>query len=99
LTLVAGGTLTEILTDSASVLVPATRSEVETALMSLKSAALLSGFRGAPPANITAILNAVEAIQNYVLANADSLEEVEVNPLICTPTDAIAADALMRTSQ
>jgi acyl-CoA synthetase (NDP forming) len=99
LTLGAGGTLTEILTDSASVLVPATRSEVETALMSLKSAALLSGFRGAPPANITAILNAVEAIQNYVLANADSLEEVEVNPLICTPTDAIAADALMRTSQ
>jgi succinyl-CoA synthetase beta subunit len=43
-----------------------------------------------------AILNAIAAIQNYVLANADGLEEVEVNPLICTPTDAIAADALIR---
>ena len=42
------------------------------------------------------ILDAIEAIQNYVLANVDGLEEVEVNPLICTPTDAIAADALLR---
>jgi acyl-CoA synthetase (NDP forming) len=96
LTLGAGGTLTELLADSASLLIPATRTEIETALLTLKSAKLLTGFRGVPHADMPAILNAVEAIQNYVLANADGLEEVEVNPLICTPTAAIAADALLR---
>ena len=69
---------------------------METALGSLKSAKLLNGFRGAPAAHMPSILDAIEAIQNYVLANADGLEEVEVNPLICTPSDAIAADALLR---
>lgn len=96
LTLGAGGTLTELLTDSASLLIPASRADIETALGGLKIVKLLHGFRSAPAANIPAILNAITAIQNYVLANADGLEEVEVNPLICTPTDAIAADALIR---
>ena len=77
-------------------LIPATRGDIEAGLQSLKSAKLLNGFRGAPAADMQAILDAIAAIQNYVLANADGLEEVEVNPLICTPTDAIAADALIR---
>lgn len=96
LTLGAGGKLTELLTDSASMLIPATRADMESALKTLKSAKLLKAFRGAPAADIPSVLNAIEAIQNYVLANADGLEEVEINPLICTPTDAIAADALIR---
>ncbi|MEJ6709060.1 MAG: acetate--CoA ligase family protein [Amylibacter sp.] len=96
LTLGAGGTLTELLNNSASVLVPAKRADIQAALLSLKSAKLLTGFRGAPAAHMPSILDAIEAIQNYVLANVDGLEEVEVNPLICTPTDAIAADALLR---
>ena len=96
LTLGAGGTLTEVLTDTTSMLIPATRDDIDAGLQSLKSAKLLNGFRGAPAADMQAILDAIAAIQNYVLANADGLEEVEVNPLICTPTDAIAADALIR---
>lgn len=96
LTLGAGGTLTEVLNDTTSMLIPATRDDIDAGLQSLKSAKLLNGFRGAPAADMQAILDAIAAIQNYVLANADGLEEVEVNPLICTPTDAIAADALIR---
>lgn len=96
LTLAAGGTLTELLQDSASLLVPASRAEVQTALTRLKAAKLLSGYRGAPAADMDAILDAVDALQAYVLANAETLEEVEINPLICTPTRAVAADALIR---
>ena len=29
-------------------------------------------------------------------AEATGLEEIEINPLLCTPNDAVAADALMR---
>ena len=43
-----------------------------------------------------AIVNAVLAVQAYVTANATRLDEVEINPLICTPTRAVAADALIR---
>lgn len=96
LTLGAGGTLTELLGDTASLLIPSPRDAIETALGTLKINALLQGYRNGPAAHIPAILDAIEAVQNYVLANAQGLEEVEVNPLICTPTDAIAADALLR---
>ena len=96
LTIGAGGTFTELLGDTISLLVPAAREDIETAIQDLKIHKILTGFRGAPPAHMPSILNAIEAIQNYTLANANGLEEVEVNPLICTPTDAIAADALLR---
>lgn len=96
LTIAAGGTLTEILSDSASLLVPASPESIRAALTSLKIAPLLTGYRGARPANIDAILQAIDALQAYVLANLDSLQEAEINPLICTPTRAVAADALIR---
>jgi len=96
LTLAAGGTLTEVMEDSASVLLPATDTMIEAALNSLRVAKLLDGYRGAPPADRTAILRAIRAVESYVLAKAEGLEEIEINPLLCTPVDAIAADALMR---
>lgn len=96
LTVAAGGTLTEILQDSASVLVPASRAALIEALGRLRIAPLFAGFRGKPAADMEAILTAIDAIQSYVLANADRLAEVEVNPILCTPTRAVAVDALIR---
>lgn len=94
LTLAAGGVLTELLSDSASLLVPASREEVRATLISLKVHALLTGYRGGPPSDFDAILDAVMAIQDYV---AETLPlEVEINPLLCGPDGAVAADALIR---
>lgn len=95
LTLGAGGTLTELLDDSTSLLVPSSRDAIERALSGLKIAKLLDGHRGKMPADRRTILDAVEAVQAYVIANADNVVEVEVNPLIATPEDAIAVDALI----
>nr|WP_275116197.1 acetate--CoA ligase family protein [Aliiroseovarius subalbicans] len=96
LTLAAGGTLTELLKDSVSLLVPVTPEAIKQALTRLKMWKLLTGYRGAPAADLASILDAVAAVQAYVLANASRVEEVEVNPLICTPTRAVAADALIQ---
>lgn len=96
LTLAAGGILTEMMSDSTSLLMPASDACLRVALDSLKIAPLLQGYRGAPPANINAILQAINALQAYVLANLGSLQEAEINPLICTPTRAVAADALIQ---
>ena len=99
LTLGAGGTMTDVLRDRASLLIPATRAEVTARLKDLNIAPLLEGFRGNPPVDLDALLAAIDAAQAYVLANAERVEEVEINPLICTQDNAIAADALIRKAQ
>lgn len=96
ITLAAGGILTELLQDSVSILLPTTKKLLKQTLSRLKIAPILSGYRGQPCADIEALLDAIEAILAYVLANLDTVEEVEVNPLIVTPTRAVAADALIR---
>ena len=96
LTIGAGGTLTELLEDTGHLLLPTSADSVKQCLMERKVAKLLTRYRGQPAADIDAIVMAVLALQDYVLANAGAVQEVEVNPLICTPTAAIAADALIR---
>ncbi|MGI9419121.1 MAG: acetate--CoA ligase family protein [Geminicoccaceae bacterium] len=95
LTLGAGGTLTELLHDSASLLIPSSRNAIEQALSTLQITRLLQGYRGRTIADPRRVLDAILAIQAYVVANADSVLEVEINPLLITPEDAIAADALI----
>lgn len=95
LTLAAGGTLTELFDDKTALLVPAGRADLHRALQTLRIAPMLAGYRGQPAANIDAILDAVMALQDFVTQTLP--QEVEINPLICTPATAIAADALIRT--
>ena len=99
LTLAAGGVLTELLADSVSLLVPASDDSVKQALTRLKCHKLLAGYRGKAAANMVAVVAAIAAVQAYVIANAARVEEVEVNPLLCTPTRAVAVDALIRIAQ
>ena len=96
LTIGAGGVWTEILRDTQSLLLPVRAQGIAEALGRLRIAPLLAGYRGAPAAASAAIIDAVLALQAYVIAHADDVAEAEINPLICTPTRAIAADALIR---
>jgi acyl-CoA synthetase (NDP forming) len=96
ITIGAGGLFAELLKDTASILMPASRNRLNQTLNRLKLAKILNGYRNQPAGNIDALLDAVEAIQSYVLANLDTIEEVEVNPFILTQTRAVAADALIR---
>ncbi|MEM7440851.1 MAG: acetate--CoA ligase family protein [Pseudomonadota bacterium] len=98
LTLGAGGVLTELMQDSVSLLVPASAEAVADALKELRIHRLLEGYRGKPTANIAALIKAIMAVQDYTLQTSNGLEEVEINPLICTPDRAVAADALIRRS-
>ncbi|MEM9582217.1 MAG: acetate--CoA ligase family protein [Pseudomonadota bacterium] len=96
LTLGAGGTLTELWNDTVSMLVPVTSQQIDAALDSLRIAPVLRGYRGRSATDRAAIIDAVLAIQCYVVANASCVAEVEVNPLLCTATSAIVGDALIR---
>ena len=93
----AGGVLAEPLDDSAVLLPPFTREDVETALESLKVSQLLKGFRGQPAADIPAVVDIVMGLGRFALERTD-LCELDINPLIVRPqgSGALAADALIR---
>ena len=95
LTIGAGGVMTEILMDVATRLVPVTAQDVRAALTELRLYPVLRGYRGSPGINIDALIQAVLGVQSFVLETAAHLEEVEINPLICTPDRAVAVDALI----
>ena len=96
LTVGAGGVMTELWQDTQSLLLPASRDDIRAALDRLRIAPLLHGFRGKPAVQIDAVLDAIEAVGRFVEAHADRLEEIEINPLMATPSRTVAVDALMR---
>ena len=99
LTLAAGGVLTEVLQDRVSLILPVEKHALRSALDQLKIARVLAGYRGKPAANRDAIVDAILAVQDYVIAHCDQVEEVEINPLIVTEKGAVAADALIKKGE
>ena len=95
LTLGAGGTQTELLQDTASLILPVDEAMVDSALSKLRCAPLFDGYRGAQPIDRKSLWQAIVAVQNYVIAHHGQVQEIEINPLICTHTRAIAVDALI----
>ena len=96
LTIGAGGILTELLADTITCMIPASEADIRAALAGLKTAALLTGYRGRSHANLEAVVSACMALQAYVAEVDDRLEELDINPLMVTPHRAVAADALIR---
>ncbi|MFO1035751.1 MAG: acetate--CoA ligase family protein [Geminicoccaceae bacterium] len=94
----SGGVLTELLSDRAVLLLPTTRQAVEAAIAGLHFAPLLHGFRGGPEGDVEAAVDAALAVAEFAVANADTILELDVNPLLVRPVGrgAVAADVLLR---
>lgn len=92
----AGGVLVELLKDSRSLLLPTTDDAIRHAVLSLRSAVLLQGFRGREVADMDALVAAIRAVADYACANAGQLLELDVNPLLVNAQGATAVDALIR---
>ncbi len=94
-----GGVLTEIVADTRIILLPADAPEIRRSIFSLKAAALLTGHRGKPEADINAIVDTVLAVQNFAIGHTGKLIELDINPLLVMPDGAVAVDALIRLEQ
>ncbi|NUT77450.1 acetate--CoA ligase family protein [Pseudomonas sp. C1C7] len=92
----AGGILVELLKDSRSLLLPTTDGAIRQALLSLRSAALLQGFRGREAADLDSLVSAIRAVADYACENAAQLLELDVNPLLVGAEGTTAVDALIR---
>ena len=98
LTIGAGGTLAELLDDTASLLLPASAGDVRRALRGLRIWPMLAGHRGRPAAAVEAVIEAIDAL-GALVRDDRSIIEMEINPLIVTNEAAVAADALMLVAE
>jgi acetate---CoA ligase (ADP-forming) len=91
-----GGIMAEILGDTRLIVPGLTHEAIVSELLQLKSAAVLSGFRGSPKLDIGAAAGVIERLAALIKANP-SIRELDINPLIVYPEGegAIALDCLM----
>ena len=71
LTLGVGGVLTELVRDVAHLLLPSDGAEIRRALLGLRCAPLLTGYRGAPPADLDRAVDVVGQVAELVLSRPE----------------------------
>ena len=95
-----GGVLVEVLGDVSFRVPPFSRDEAARMVGELRGTALLDGVRGAKPADVDALLDAIMNLQRLAMDLAgpnapDGIAEVDINPLVVRPRGAVALDALV----
>jgi len=90
-----GGTAVELLDDVSIRLAPVSRAEALAMLHGLRGAALLNGFRGAPPADVSALADVVVALSHLAVDHQDRIDAIDINPLLVSDAGAVAVDAMV----
>jgi acetyltransferase len=92
-----GGTTVELFGDVAHGPAPVDETEAVRMIRSLRSARLLSGFRGAVPIDLAPVAKLVAALSRAALTLANQVAEFELNPVILHADNSglTVADALL----
>ena len=90
-----GGVLTEVLEDVALAHAPVSEAQALQMLARLRGAKLLDGYRGEQPVDRAAIASVIARLSVLAAANADTIDSIEINPLLARPEGAVALDALI----
>jgi acyl-CoA synthetase (NDP forming) len=91
----AGGVLIEMLKDRRFALPPFGATEARRFLDGLSLRPLLDGKRGAKPADIGALAQALSRFSVLAADLGDLIAEADVNPLVAGPEGSVALDALV----
>jgi acyl-CoA synthetase (NDP forming) len=86
---------TEVLADHTARLTPLTDTDADRLIHSIRSAPLLLGHRGSPPADLAALRDLLLRVSRL----ADDLPEVtelDLNPVIARPDGAYVVDARIK---
>jgi len=92
-----GGIFAEIFKDVALQPAPVDEAQATAMLQSLKAFPLLDGARGRPKADVPAAAQAIVALSRFAVRHADSVSEIDINPLVVLDQGrgAHALDALL----
>lgn len=88
-----GGTSVEIYRDVILKMVPLSRQDSLTMIRSLKGYKLLDGYRGAEPVDIEKLADILVNFSSLVMALKDEIESIDINPLLCSASQCVVADA------
>ncbi|MEW1644067.1 acetate--CoA ligase family protein [Streptomyces sp. NPDC091219] len=89
-----GGVLAELWQDVAVELAPVDRRTAAGMLDRLRSRRLLDGWRGQPPVDLDALIDAVVTVSETIAASP-GLADIEINPIRVGSEGALAVDALV----
>ena len=92
-----GGIFVELLGQVAFRLVPLGETDIDILLANRLVARALNGLRGDPPANRDSLKAVIRALSAFGTRRniAESITEIEINPLIATARGVVALDALV----
>ncbi|MGC9221631.1 MAG: GNAT family N-acetyltransferase [Solirubrobacteraceae bacterium] len=91
----AGGVTAELMGDVTVRITPLTDADAHEMVRSLRTFPLLDGFRGATPCDVSAVEDILSRISTLALAHPE-IAELDLNPVIVTPSGALASDARVR---
>ena len=95
LTIAEGGIYTELANDKITIALPARDEDILAGLQSLRCWPKALGYRGQPACDITKVTALVQATAGLYQRHGGALSEIEMNPVIATPSRVVAVDALI----
>ncbi len=78
----AGGVEAELIEDTGCRPLPVTRSEIVTMLGEVRTLRVLHGYRGAPPADVPALVRTITGVARLAESLGDRLVSLDVNPIV-----------------
>ncbi len=88
-----GGTGVEIYKDISLRMAPLSQRDTESMIRCLKAHQLLEGYRGAEPVNSKELTRLLKTFSDVVMDLEKEIESVDLNPVICSSTRCVVADA------
>jgi acetate---CoA ligase (ADP-forming) len=90
-----GGTAVELFKDVAFASAPLTPGQALTLIDSVRSSALLRGWRGGPQYDTDALADALSNLSLFAVRHADQLAGIDINPFVVKTDGAVCLDALI----
>jgi len=91
----AGGTALELERDVAFGALPLDTPAAEDMIARLRIAQLIAGYRGKPPYDHSALVNALLSLSQLAMDAGDRIESLDVNPFLLRRRGGLALDALV----
>jgi acetyltransferase len=90
-----GGIMVEMFDDTSVRLAPVSEQTALSMVRALKGYKILTGYRGTAGVDVNALVDVIRRISELAADLEDSVEEIDVNPVIVSASGAVAADALV----
>jgi acyl-CoA synthetase (NDP forming) len=93
-----GGVLAELIGEASFRIAPLTDLDAEELVTSGKAGTLVAGYRGAPPASVSALTDLVHRLARLG-EELPAVVELDLNPVLALPDRCVAVDARVRVRQ